>query len=136
MKSTFLLALCLTTGLSLARAEEPKARSIKLTHQSEFNAADVRNPFWPIGWKRPVATNPNAVDLGPALTPDSFALTSVATGNGSRFAILNGKVMQESQVFGLQSGSQIYQVTVKAIEDGQVVLTYDGGEIVVPLRRH
>lgn len=134
---TFLLALCLTSLLIPARAEEKKAPAvITLKHNSDFDATEVRNPFWPIGWKKPVAAKPSDVEVGPALTPDAFTLTSLATGSGQRFAILNGKVMQEGQVFGLQSGSQVYQVTVKAIEDGQVILSYEGGEVVVPLRRH
>lgn len=56
-------------------------------------------------------------------------------GAGGRYAILNSKVVQEGQQIGLQIGSQIYQVTVRAIEDGQIVLTSQGGDIVVPLRR-
>jgi len=44
-------------------------------------------------------------------------------GTGTRFAILNGKIMQEGQQFGLQFGNQVYQVTLRSIEDGQVVLT-------------
>jgi hypothetical protein len=54
---------------------------------------------------------------------------------GQRFAILNGKVMQEGQLFGLQFGGQVYNVSLKSIEDGQVVLVYEETEIVVPLRR-
>jgi hypothetical protein len=134
---TFLIALCLTSLLIPARAEERKAPAITLKHKSDFDATDVRNPFWPIGWKKPVASTSSDVALAPALTPESFTLTSLATGSGQRFAILNGKVMQEGQVFGLQSGSQIYQVTVKAIQDGQVILSYEGGgDVVVLLRRH
>jgi hypothetical protein len=71
----------------------------------------------------------------PLISPNSFALTSVTMGSGQRFAILNGKVVQEGQQFGLQMGPQVYQVTVQAIEDGQVILTYKGGQVVVPLRR-
>jgi hypothetical protein len=56
-------------------------------------------------------------------------------GAGARFAILNGKIMQEGQQFGLQFGNQIYQVTLRSIEDGQVVLLYQDAEIIVPLRR-
>jgi hypothetical protein len=56
-------------------------------------------------------------------------------GTGTRFAILNGKIMQEGQQFGLQFGNQVYQVTLRSIEDGQVVLTYQDAEIIVPLRR-
>jgi hypothetical protein len=43
--------------------------------------------------------------------------------------------MSEGQQFGLQLGTQIYQVTVKRIEDGQVILGRRDEEIVVPLRR-
>ncbi len=134
---TFLIALCLTSLLITARAEEGKAPAvITLKHKSGFDATDVRNPFWPIGWKKPVAAKSSDAEAAPALTPDAFTLTSLATGSGSRFAILNGKVMQEGQVFGLQFGSQVYQVTVKAIQDGQVILSYEGGDVVVLLRRH
>ena len=134
---TFLVALCRTSLLIPARAEEKKTPAvITLKHKSVFDAVDVRNPFWPIGWKKPVAANTSEVETGPALTPDAFTLTSLATGTGQRFAILNGKVMQEGQVFGLQSGSQVYQVAVKSIQDGQVILSYEGGEVIVPLRRH
>jgi hypothetical protein len=132
---TFLVAFCLTISLVAARAEQivpPPAANVK----SSFDASKARNPFWPIGWKKPDAKNPNGVAPGPALTPASFALTSVTTGGSDRFAILNGKVMQEGQRFGLQVGPQVYEVTVQAIQDGQVILAFQGEEIVVPLRRH
>jgi hypothetical protein len=56
-------------------------------------------------------------------------------GTGPHFAILNGKIMQEGQQFGLQIGNQIYQVSLRSIEDGRVILTYQDSEIVVLLRR-
>ncbi len=131
-----LLALCLTTMLSGAlRAEEAAAPAIELKHKSDFAAIDARDPFWPIGWKKPGPKSTTPGVVGPSLTPDSFSLTSVTMGSGQRFAILNGKIMQEGQEFGLQAGSQIYQVTLRAIEDGQVVLASQDGEIIVPLRR-
>ena len=43
--------------------------------------------------------------------------------------------MQEGQQFGLQVGTQVYQVMVKRIEDGRVILGRRDEEIVVPLRR-
>jgi hypothetical protein len=131
----FLVALCLTTSLLTARAEQvatPAEASVK----SSFSAAKVRNPFWPIGWKKPDAKNPDGVQPGPALTPGAFSLTSITTGGNEHFAILNGKVMQEGQHFGLQIGPTVYEVTLQAIQDGQVVLSFQGEEIVVPLRRH
>lgn len=134
-------AFCLTSLLLLgaARAETsapatPAVPTIELKHKSTFDAADARDPFWPIGWKKPgpKSSSPSA---GPDLSPTSFSLTSVMMGAGTHFAILNGKTMQEGQQFGLQFGNQIYQVTLRSIEDGQVVLVYQDAEIIVPLRR-
>jgi hypothetical protein len=143
-----LFTLCLTSvTLSLVRAEDkapapaagakaetPPAPTIELNKKSNFGATDARDPFWPIGWKKPNAKNPNA-EVGPGLTAESFSLTSLTMEAGQHFAILNGKVMQEGQQFGLQMNNQIYQVTLRSIEDGRVVLLYQGGEIIVPLRR-
>lgn len=129
-----LLPFCLTgLLLSTVRAEETLPK-IEVKHKSHFDATEARDPFWPIGWKKPGPKSSNS-EAGPGLSPDSFSLTSVTVGSGSHFAILNGKIMQEGQQFGLQIGNQIYQVTVRSIEDGQVVLLYQDGEIVVPLRR-
>jgi hypothetical protein len=130
----FLLLACLTVLVffSARAGEEP---TVELKQKSSFDGAPAdRDPFWPIGWKKP---GPKAATAGPGpdLTPGSFSLTSVTMGDGQRFAILNGKVMQEGQVFGLQFGNQVYNVTLKSIEDGQVVLLYQETEIVVPLRR-
>ncbi|MEO6970852.1 MAG: hypothetical protein ABI217_08150 [Chthoniobacterales bacterium] len=134
MKS-LLLAFCLTGLLLTAARAEEKVTTIELKQKSAFDSApNDRDPFWPIGWKKPgpkIATT----GVGPDLTASSFSLTSVTMGLGQRFAILNGKVMQEGQKFGLQFGSQVYQVTLQSIEDGQVTLDYQGAEIVVPLRR-
>lgn len=135
-------AFCLTSLLLLgtARAENaapatPAVPTIELKHKSSFDAADARDPFWPIGWKKPGPKSSASASVGPDLSPTSFSLTSVTMGAGARFAILNGKIMQEGQQFALQLGNQIYQVTLRAIEDGQVVLIYQDAEIIVPLRR-
>jgi hypothetical protein len=94
-----------------------------------------RNPFWPIGWK-PVAKASVDTTAGPSIPPSTFLVSSITLGgDGERFAIINGKVMQEGQQFGLQLGNQTYQITVKSIQDGQVVLSRRDEEIVVPLRR-
>ena len=129
---TALIALCLTIPVCAAWADSATP-VIELKQKSSFDAPDARNPFWPIGWKKPNPKNPNA--SGPDVSPASFALTSVTMGAGTHFAILNGKIMQEGQQFGLQFGKEIYQVTLKSIQDGQVVLAYEQNEIVVPLRR-
>jgi hypothetical protein len=43
--------------------------------------------------------------------------------------------MQEGQQFSLRSGTQTYQLKVKSIEDGRVILVCSDGDILVPLRR-
>ena len=134
MKS-LLLTFCCTSLLLTAAGAQEKVTTIELKHKSTFDAApNERDPFWPIGWKKP---GPKAATtgMGPDLTAHSFSLTSVTMGLDQRFAILNGKAMQEGQKFGLQFGGQVYQVTLRTIEDGQVILVYQDNEIVVPLRR-
>ena len=95
-----------------------------------------RSPFWPIGWK-PVAkiSTGQGDQAGPEIPQSAFAVSSITLGAGGHFAIINGKIMEEGQQFGLQLGSQTYQITVKAIEDGRVILGRRDQEIIVPLRR-
>jgi len=131
MKS-LLLVLCLPSFLLPAvRAVEP-APAIELKNKSTFDASDGRDPFWPIGWKRP---GPKSSSSGPDLSPGSFSLTSVTMGAGARYAILNGTIVREGEQFGLKFGKNVYHVTLQAIQDGKVILAYQGSEITVPLRR-
>jgi len=128
-----LLVFCLTSLLlSAVQAVEP-APAIELKNKSTFDAIDGRDPFWPIGWKRP---GPKKIaPSGPDLSAGSFSLTSVTMGTGARYAILNGTIVREGQQFGLQFGKNVYHVTLRAIQDGKVILAYQGAEITVPLRR-
>ena len=123
-------------SLALARAygaEETPA--IELKNKSSFAMdASGRNPFWPIGWK-PVVRTQTTEHSGPDILPSAFVVSSITLDHGAHFAIINGKVMQEGQQFGLQLGNQTYQLTVKAIEDGRVILARRDQEIIVPLRR-
>ena len=133
MKS-LLLAFCLTSLLLTAARAGDEGPTIELKQKSTFDAPNDRDPFWPIGWKKP-GPKVASTGVGPELTASAFSLTSVTMGLDQRFAILNGKAMQEGQKFGLQYGNQVYQVTLRSIEDGQVILTHQNDEIVVPLRR-
>jgi hypothetical protein len=109
---------------------------LEVKNKSSFVMDDnSRNPFWPIGWKPAAKQNVSNESSGPQVQAGSFAVTSITVDQGGRFAIINGKAMTEGQVFGLQVGNQTYQITVKAIEDGQVVLLRRDQEIFVPLRR-
>ncbi|MEY2559188.1 MAG: hypothetical protein QOE34_2613 [Verrucomicrobiota bacterium] len=132
LPTIFALAFLSLPGV---RANET-APEIELKNKSSFTMeASGRNPFWPIGWK-PVARAQNTVEhVGPEILPSAFVVSSITVDHGARYAIINGKPMQEGQVFGLQLGSQTYQLTVKAIEDGRVILARRDQEIIVPLRR-
>ncbi len=128
-----------TTAASMApatlkAATEEDAPDAAGDNKSSFRAARVRDPFWPIGWTKADAEKSTAVDA-PPLSPDAFNLTSVAIGAKRRFVILNHKVLRQGQRFVLQFEKKLYEVTVKAIHDGRVILAYQGGEIVVPLQR-
>jgi hypothetical protein len=130
------LSLVLLFALApFVRAGAADTPVVRAKTQSSFGLENnSRNPFWPIGWK-PAAKRDTTEHSGPAILPGSFAVTSITLDPGAHFAIINGKTMTEGQQFGLQLGTQTYQLTVKAIQDGQVVLMRRDEEIIVPLRR-
>ena len=142
------LTLCLVGLPVFAAAEAPEAKPapspaaesapvLELKNKSSFTMDEQsRNPFWPIGWKPAAKQTANSTEsVGPEIQSSSFMVSSITVDTGGRYAIVNGKVMSEGQVFGLQMGNQTYQITVKAIQDGQVVLLRRDQEIIVPLRR-
>jgi hypothetical protein len=114
-------------------SEQPAVVVVKNKSSFEVDAA-TRDPFWPIGFK-PKARIGGAGDADGEVPPSAFLVSTITLDATTRFAIINGKTMFEGQQFGLQVGTQIYQVSVKRIEDGQVILSRHDEEIVVPLRR-
>jgi hypothetical protein len=132
-------AIILTAILMTASCYGAEITSLDFKSKSSFNLeSNTRNPFWPIGWKpAPKISGPGGGEraAGPDIPLSAFLVSSITVGQGNRFAIVNGKIMQEGQQFGLQLGSQTYQVTVKAIQDGRVVFARRDQEITVPLRR-
>ena len=132
-----LLTILALTALALPGLRAEDAPTIELKHKSAFTMdGSGRNPFWPIGWK-PVARAQTTTTehSGPDILPTAFVVSSITLDHGARFAIINGKAMEEGQQFGLQLGNKTYQLTVKAIQDGQVILARRDQEILVPLRR-
>src|SRR3954470_13066961 len=132
-----ILAIFSLTVLWVAGLRAQDAPVIELKNKSSFAMdSSGRNPFWPIGWKPAGRAQTNTAEhSGPEIQPAAFVVSSITLDQGARFAIINGKAMQEGQVFGLQLGNQTYQLTVKAIEDGRVILLRRDEEIIVPLRR-
>ena len=147
MKTPTTLLACLCTAFQFARAESvpaeaaeasapPAESTIVLKHRSSFVLDESgRSPFWPIGWKPATANGTDTKSYTTEISPSAFTVTSITVEPGGRYAIINGKVMNEGQVFGLQIANQIHQITVKAIQDGQVVLSRHDQEFAVTLRR-
>ena len=133
MKKLLLLLIFVAVAQSYA-ADTP---GLEVKNKSSFALdSKTRNPFWPIGWKPVAKLADSGTDRGgPDIPITAFVVSSITMERGTRFAIINGKIMGEGQQFGLQSGTQTYQITVKAIEDGKVTLARRDQEIVVPLRR-
>ena len=131
-----ILAILSLTVISAMCLRSEDAPVIELKNKSSFAMdGSGRNPFWPIGWKPAARAQTTTEHSGPEIQPAAFVVSSITLDQGARFAIINGKAMQEGQVFGLQLGNQTYQLTVKAIEDGRVILLRRDEEIIVPLRR-
>jgi hypothetical protein len=133
-KITLLLIVTLTVG---SRSYAGEAPHLEIKNKSSFQMeGNSRNPFWPIGWK-PTAklADPGTERGGPDIPVNAFVVSSITLEERARFAIVNGKVMQEGQQFGLQLGNQTYQITLKSIQDGRVILARRDQEIVVLLRR-
>ena len=120
---------------ALAAPKKADDSVIALKNKSSFTMdAGTRSPFWPISWKPTGKVASGGTDQG-EVPPGAFLVSTITLDGGTKFAIINGKTMSEGQQFGLQIGTQVYQVTVKRIEDGRVILGRRDEEIVVPLRR-
>ena len=134
------LSVCLAADAPAPEAATPAAAppapGLEVKNKSAFVMEESgRNPFWPIGWKPAAKSSGTAEHAGPEIRETAFLVSSITLDPGAHLAIINGKVMSEGQVFGLQMGNQTYQVTVKSIEDGRVVLQRRDQEFVIPLRR-
>ena len=121
--------------VELKNKSAEEAAPIALKNKSSFATdAGTRSPFWPISWKPTGKVASGGTDQG-EVPAGAFVVSTITLDGGDRFAIINGKSMGEGQQFGLQIGTQVYQVMVKRIEDGRVILGRRDEEIVVPLRR-
>ena len=123
------------TPIVAAKIKPEDSAAIALKNKSSFSIdAGTRSPFWPISWKPAGKVASGGTDQG-EVPPGAFVVTTITLDGTTRYAIINGKSMSEGQQFGLQVGTQVYQVTVRRIEDGRVILGRRDEEIVVPLRR-
>ena len=135
MKAHRFVVILIAFHILSAFSAEERPVGIELKNKSSFQMeSNARNPFWPIGFK-PLAPSACGSSAGLDVPVNAFLLTSITLDQGTHFAIINGKPIQEGQQFTMQIGSQSYPLKVKWIQDGQVILSYQDREIVVPLRR-
>lgn len=128
-----IICISIFAASAALRADEPVTIVVK--NKSSFKIdAGTRSPFWPISWKPTGKVASGGTDQG-EVPAGAFVVSTITLDGAARFAIINGKSMGEGQQFGLQIGTQVYQVKVKRIEDGRVILARRDEEIVVPLRR-
>jgi hypothetical protein len=134
MKKILCISMSILTLGPLHAADKP---AVEIKNKSAFTVEDAsRSPFWPIGWKPSAKiSGGGAENAGGDLPPTAFVVSTITLEANAHFAIINGKAMVEGQQFGLHLGTQTYQLTVKRIEDGRVILGRRDQEIVVPLRR-
>lgn len=135
-------AVLSTTIRAESDAGKGTAVGYELKHRSVFKCeADVRIPFWPIGWQRP-KVQPDGGRTGtpvvetPAiqLQPNHFNVSSILLGNPA-LATINGRSFEEGEVLPVIYGSQRLRVVVRSIRDGGVWLDYEGHKTFVPMRR-
>ena len=135
--ASILILVFLAFGELHAAANAP---AIETKNKSSFEfEVTSRNPFWPINWKPTAQVTGKSGDHdtgGTDIPATAFTLSSITIERGTRFAIINGRIMEEGQQFGLQMGTHTYQITLKSIQDGRVILERRRAqEIVVTLRR-
>src|SRR4029077_11598218 len=106
------LALVLTLLIGAAEIRAADAPKLEIKNKSSFKMDNgSRSPFWPIGWKPAAKISHNETDRAEGdIPPNAFSVTSITLGAGHHYAIINGKIMEEGQQFGLQIGSQTYQI--------------------------
>jgi hypothetical protein len=134
--ASILIPACIALD-HLAAAELPV---VEVANKSSFELdANSRNPFWPINFKptgQVTRDLSSEQDAGTDIPVTAFTVSSITIERTARFAIINGRIMEEGQQFGLQMGTHTYLITLRSVQDGRVILERrKTQEMVVPLRR-
>lgn len=132
--------LVLAAGILDTPASGQTAKELKITNFSAFNApSTVRDPFWPVGWSRPVGVVQAPGPVAPvvqviSLKPEDFVISSISTGQ-LPLAVINGKAYAEGDLISMNVGTpQPLIVQVYAIRDGAVTLRYRDKSVVAFLK--
>jgi hypothetical protein len=127
------------TAATTAEAKVPTAEEdgpYELKRRSSVSMRDdVRSPFWPVGWTKADRTVPGKVEKPVfELRAEYFRLTSILTGKRS-LAMINGKSFEEGERMVVVAPEGRFNVLVRRVGDGRVVLGLDKQEVIVPLQR-
>jgi hypothetical protein len=137
MKKSIVLAAVTATALLSCQAWSQESGGFKLKHRSSFTLQDAeRNPFWPVGWVKTVATatSTNENVQAAELRPEDFEVTAVLLGTPA-LAVVNGREYAEGDFITLRGSGQKTKVQIAQVMDGQVVLRYMGKDYPIILHR-
>jgi len=106
-----------------------------LKHRSAYGGPAAHNPFYPIGWVKGVERTAQAVVEGPSaiIGPSSFAISSISIAS-TPLAVINGKTCAEGETIEARYGAQILKIKILQINDGSVLMGYDGKTFTVELK--
>jgi len=112
---------------------------LQIKERSSFSVApDARNPFLPIGWKKPEPMAAGPVAPAPVkqmsdafFKPERFVVTSISIG-ALPLALINGRTYGEGDLIPVPEG---VSVQVYSIRDGQVTLRFRDKTIVTTIQQ-
>ncbi|MEI7958723.1 MAG: hypothetical protein WCI40_06410 [Verrucomicrobiota bacterium] len=140
MKNSALILLILAVSGLACRAQT--SEELGVANRSVFNdTAERRDPFLPIGWKRPPSGPELVLVKGvnvPVTTesyirPDAFSVTSIALDR-IPLAVINGKPYGEGDVIPFVAGDKPIKLRIYSIRDGVVTLSYNDYKVTCPIR--
>jgi hypothetical protein len=141
MNLTKLILAVAGSALVLSPTLHAGAPGYELKNRSAFRGdAEMRVPFWPIGYKKPNAAASRGGEVAEAapvrvqLQASQFKLTSILLGN-LPLATINGRSFAEGELLPVVYGGERLRVAVRAIRDGGVWLDHEGAVLFVPLNR-
>lgn len=131
-----LVSVALAGSGGMLRAQSVEELGVK-NHSSFDSKALERDPFTPIGWKKPVEVTSVAtvgpVKQGPEIGPDSFVVSSISVDR-IPLAVINGKPYGEGEWISITADNRPMKLQILSIRDGIVSLRFQDKVIKCPIR--
>ena len=116
------------------------AAELGVAQHSEFDGStERRDPFVPIGWKRPpsavapVTKGIVALTTEAYIKPEAFTVSSISVDRVP-LAVINGQPYAEGDSLPFLAGEKKIKLKVYSIRDGAVTLRYNDFKITCPIR--